>query len=340
MPRITGNNMLLNSRNRRRNPPGAVGVAKSSHRSHLPRHITMSDHTKLNIEHFDKQAASWDSPLKVALAKKCSDAMLQADGVKWDPASTVVVDFACGTGTVIPDAKADLGLISQGLVSHAQKVLGVDISMGMVDTYNQKAKNSALEGKMKAVCVDILTPEANIPEELRNVDVVVCSMSYHHIEDIVHTSKVLASLLKKGGHLLVVDLLEGLLPWQFIVIVDAVSHTFHNHVHLEEGQGNEERQGHAHDHGQHHDHSGHHPHHHGEHHGERIDERTDASVIHTVAHIGGLSIQTLESTFNSTRLLEEIKAKKAFSARKNEVTEKHGTEGTEFRFVIGIGRRK
>jgi len=60
----------------------------------------MSDHTKLNIEHFDKRAASWDSPLKVALAKKCSDAMLQAEGVQWDSSSTVVVDFACGTGSL------------------------------------------------------------------------------------------------------------------------------------------------------------------------------------------------------------------------------------------------
>ena len=85
----------------------------------------------------------------------------------------------------------------------------MDISAGMVDAYNQKSRNSGIEGKMKATCTDILAPGAEIPEDLRNVDVVVCSMSYHHIEDIVNTSKVLASLLKKGGHLLVVDLLEG-----------------------------------------------------------------------------------------------------------------------------------
>ena len=103
----------------------------------------------------------------------------------------------------------NVGLISQGLEPYARKVIGVDISAGMVDAFNKKAKNSGLEEKMKAVCVDILAPGAEIPEELRNVDFVVCSMSYHHIEDIVHTSKVLASLLKKGGHLLVVDLFEG-----------------------------------------------------------------------------------------------------------------------------------
>ena len=59
----------------------------------------MSDYTKRNIEHFDKQAATYDtSHFKQALSKKCTEAFLQADEVEWDPNSTVVVDFACGTG--------------------------------------------------------------------------------------------------------------------------------------------------------------------------------------------------------------------------------------------------
>ena len=52
-----------------------------------------------------------------------------------------------------------------------------------------------------------------IPKEIQNADVIVCSMAYHHIEDINLASKVLASLLKIGGHLLVVDLFESLLPF-------------------------------------------------------------------------------------------------------------------------------
>jgi SAM-dependent methyltransferase len=106
--------------------------------------------------------------------------------------------------------RTNVGLISQGLLPHVKKVMGVDISAGMVDAYNEKAKNRGWSEKMGARCVNILAlPEGEIPKELRDVDVVVCSMSYHHIEDHVLASKVLASLLKKGGHLLVVDLLEG-----------------------------------------------------------------------------------------------------------------------------------
>jgi ubiquinone/menaquinone biosynthesis C-methylase UbiE len=106
-----------------------------------------------------------------------------------------------------------IGLISQDLVPHASKTIGLDTSQGMVNVYNQKATTNGVSSKMFALCIDILS-SSEIPQELQNVDVVVCSMAYHHIEDIDHTSKVLASLLKKGGHLLVVDLLESPSPSQ------------------------------------------------------------------------------------------------------------------------------
>jgi 2-polyprenyl-3-methyl-5-hydroxy-6-metoxy-1,4-benzoquinol methylase len=101
-----------------------------------------------------------------------------------------------------------IGLISQDLVSHVNKIIGLDTSQAMVDVYNQKATSNGVSSKMFAMCIDILS-SSEIPEELQNVDVVVCAMAYHHIEDPDNTSKVLASLLKKGGHLLVVDLLES-----------------------------------------------------------------------------------------------------------------------------------
>jgi ubiquinone/menaquinone biosynthesis C-methylase UbiE len=59
----------------------------------------MSDYAKKNVEHFDKKAASYDSPLKLVFAKKCTDTFLKVEGVNWDPNSTKVIDFACGTGS-------------------------------------------------------------------------------------------------------------------------------------------------------------------------------------------------------------------------------------------------
>src|SRR5579859_1372058 len=100
------------------------------------------------------------------------------------------------------------GLISQNLVRSAKEVIGLDTSKGMVEVYNQKAQMEGLN--MRARAIDILSlAGGEVPEELSGADVVVCSMAYHHIEDIRHTSTVLASLLKKGGYLLVLDLMKS-----------------------------------------------------------------------------------------------------------------------------------
>ena len=116
--------------------------------------------------------------------------------------------FCLWNGFVLFTSFLMIGLISQDLVSHVSKITGLDTSQAMVDVYNQKATNNGVSSKMFAMCIDILS-SSEIPAELQNVDVVVCAMAYHHIDDTDNTSKVLASLLKKGGHLLVVDLLES-----------------------------------------------------------------------------------------------------------------------------------
>jgi hypothetical protein len=119
-------------------------------------------------------------------------------------------------------------------------------------------------------------------------------------------------------------------------MTDAVSRTFHDHVRPEEGHGPEDTPGHKHGHV----HSDHSSHDNGGHHGERIDDPSGILVLHTVAHIGGLSIHTLESAFKETEVFEDVIAKKAFSTMRNEVSDRPGQGETEFQFVIGSGRRK
>jgi SAM-dependent methyltransferase len=103
-------------------------------------------------------------------------------------------------------------LISFNLLPHAKKIIGLDTSQGMLDVYEQKAAmDEVAASKLSTMCIDILSmSESEIPQEVRDVDVVVCSMAYHHIDDIKGATRVLASLLRKGGHLLVFDLMEGL----------------------------------------------------------------------------------------------------------------------------------
>jgi len=107
------------------------------------------------------------------------------------------------------------GLISEGLVSHIHRVVGLDTSQAMCDIYNEKASKAGISEKMHAVRKDILAGAGEeIPEDAKDVDVVVCSMGYHHIQDSKRTTEVLASLLKKGGHLIVLDLLQSMDVWE------------------------------------------------------------------------------------------------------------------------------
>jgi hypothetical protein len=137
---------------------------------------------------------------------------------------------------------------------------------------------------------------------LRDIDVVVCALSYRHIGDIDHVSKILASLLNKGGHLLVVDLLESLFL-EMSLILDDVSSQFHG------------KHGHSHGHQEHsvlHD-------------GRQLSKEEHESVIAVVAHLGGFSLERIQDAFKATGLLGDISAKQAFTMEK---------DGIDFAFLV------
>lgn len=101
-----------------------------------------------------------------------------------------------------------------------------------------------------------------------------------------------------------------------------MSRQFHNHGHPKqvhgEGQHNHGHAKYVHDNDHNHGHT------------EHLEGHTKQSIIDTVPHIGGLSVERLEEAFNSNGLLDQVVAKEAFSAMK---------EGTEFSFVLARGRR-
>jgi len=103
-----------------------------------------------------------------------------------------------------------------------------------------------------------------------------------------------------------------------VLILDEISHKFHHHLLPKEGEG------HRHHHGHHHHDHGHHCDHH------ESPEQTEDTIAQLVPHIGGLSIASLEETFNSTGMLDEITAQKAFVGTK---------DGTDFDFVLATARR-
>lgn len=71
---------------------------------------------------------------------------------------------------------ACVGLVSQALAPSCKKIVGVDISQGMVDWYNTRVANQGLDPEeMKAVCVELKGERQ--PDELDGVkfDVVIVS---------------------------------------------------------------------------------------------------------------------------------------------------------------------
>ncbi|KIP07471.1 hypothetical protein PHLGIDRAFT_19154 [Phlebiopsis gigantea 11061_1 CR5-6] len=106
------------------------------------------------------------------------------------------MDYACGTGAV-----------SRELSAHVKSIVGVDISQGVVDHFNKRVADQGIPPEeMRAVCAEL----RGTGDELDGTkfDVITCSVAYHHFPSIADTTRVLASFLKPGGSLLVVDFIK------------------------------------------------------------------------------------------------------------------------------------
>jgi len=154
------------------------------------------DYSASNKHHFNHVAHTYDSrPHVTELAHKIAGAFLKE--YPFNEEETEVMEYACGTG-----------LVSRELAPHAKRILGVDISEGMVEQFNLRVYNQGIErDEMHAVCVELTGKDDN---ELGGwkFDVIVCSMAYHHFPSTEETSRLLLSFLKPGGTLLIADLIK------------------------------------------------------------------------------------------------------------------------------------
>ncbi|KDR81973.1 hypothetical protein GALMADRAFT_240367 [Galerina marginata CBS 339.88] len=149
------------------------------------------DYSTANKEHFNKPASNEEHPKWVELAKRSAGAILQR--YPFDEESTTVMDFACNAG-----------LLSREIAGHTKLLIGVDISQTPVDIFNKHVSNQGIPPEeMRAVCVELKGEEGEL--DGLKFDVITCSASYHHFDDINKITKTLAFFLKPGGILFVVD---------------------------------------------------------------------------------------------------------------------------------------
>jgi 2-polyprenyl-3-methyl-5-hydroxy-6-metoxy-1,4-benzoquinol methylase len=141
-----------------------------------------------NARDFDALAASWDdNPARVALTKVATEALLRS--VEID-ANTTVLDYGAGTG-----------LVTLALAARAKAVCAADSSSGMLEKLREKAAAAGLSH----VTTKRLDLETDEPPADR-YDLVVCTMTLHHIADAGAVVRKLASLVSESGRLAVADL--------------------------------------------------------------------------------------------------------------------------------------
>lgn len=114
-----------------------------------------------------------------------------------------VLDYACGPGTM-----------TSAFHGHATEFVGVDLSENMVKAYNERFAESdrpsrGLTRSAKAFVGDLFDssgPSKSISgPEFFDFDLAVVGYGFHHFEDLNVATTRLASRLKPGGVLLIVD---------------------------------------------------------------------------------------------------------------------------------------
>ena len=141
-----------------------------------------------NKRDFDAAAATWDdNPGRVALMGKVADALM--DRVAID-SETAVLDYGAGTG-----------LVTLALAAQAGSVCAADGSAGMLAKLREKAEATGL-GHVTTLLLDL----ENQPPPSRRFDLIVSTMTLHHIAGAKGVIKKLAGLLNDGGSLAIADL--------------------------------------------------------------------------------------------------------------------------------------
>ncbi|WP_281950480.1 class I SAM-dependent DNA methyltransferase [Nitrosophilus kaiyonis] len=134
------------------------------------------------MSRFDNVAKEWDkNKRRVDLAKTVADNIKKIVPIKKD---FKILDFGCGTG-----------LLSYNFENDVKEIVGIDLSSKMVEEFNKKSKSK----KIKAYCKDI----ENLDEKF---DLIISSMTFHHIKDIEKIGKILKDRLNKDGYLCIADL--------------------------------------------------------------------------------------------------------------------------------------
>lgn len=134
---------------------------------------------------FNEKAKDWDvNEMVLQLSKATSSAILE--NIELND-QMQVMDFGAGTG-----------LITSHVFPHVKNIVAVDVSQAMLD---QLVSKSELQGKVEAVCQDIIKQPLK-----QKFDLIMSAMAMHHIEDTSLLIKIFAEHLKTNAKVALADL--------------------------------------------------------------------------------------------------------------------------------------
>jgi 2-polyprenyl-3-methyl-5-hydroxy-6-metoxy-1,4-benzoquinol methylase len=137
---------------------------------------------------FDEAAQQWDgNPVRVALARGIGEAIQRAVPIQphWR-----ALDYGAGTG-----------LLTLSLLPKVASVTALDASKGMLEQLSRKISDAGISN------VDARFWNLELePFTEGRYDLVVSSMTLHHLRDVPLVMKRLAALLNPGGWIALADL--------------------------------------------------------------------------------------------------------------------------------------
>jgi ubiquinone/menaquinone biosynthesis C-methylase UbiE len=137
---------------------------------------------------FDKEAPTWDEkPQRVQLAGDITKAIREEVALT---RAMDALDFGCGTG-----------LVTLALQPFVGSMTGIDSSQGMLDVLQGKVKTLGLNNVRTS---RLNVEKGDVPEG--RYDLIVSSMTLHHIEKTEPLIKAFAQVLNHGGYLCIADL--------------------------------------------------------------------------------------------------------------------------------------
>ena len=137
---------------------------------------------------FDAKAATWDEePRRVKLAREVTAAIRNEVPLS---RHMTALDYGCGSG-----------LVTLGIQPHVGRIIGADSSQGMLDVLARKVQEQGI--------VNVSTRLIDLAAQDRlegGFDLIVSSMTLHHVADTAALVSVFVQALNPGGWLALADL--------------------------------------------------------------------------------------------------------------------------------------